>query len=214
MKEIWKTIQKLDLSNIRKKFLSKKNFWWKLKNDAKKIEEEYKQFLYVIAVSDTPIVPHNQDIDDFWHEHILHTQKYEQDCITVFGKFIHHNPTENNQEAVKKTKKAYKKAFTGIKKRRSTNNTIHYYDDSGNLLDEIVVNHYLLDAIACNAIQANEPIQHDIVACNAMPDGNYSSSNETLSAETGHSEPSCSSSSSSCSSSSCSSSSCSSSSGD
>jgi hypothetical protein len=31
-------------------------------------------------------------LDDLWHEHILDTQKYKEDCESVFGKFIHHNP--------------------------------------------------------------------------------------------------------------------------
>lgn len=31
-------------------------------------------------------------IDDFWHLHILDTQKYAEDCQVIFGYFLHHFP--------------------------------------------------------------------------------------------------------------------------
>ncbi len=33
------------------------------------------------------------DVDEIWHEHILHTNKYALDCKKLFGKFLHHFPT-------------------------------------------------------------------------------------------------------------------------
>jgi|LakMenE01Jun11ns_1017448.scaffolds.fasta_scaffold9952510_4 hypothetical protein len=32
------------------------------------------------------------EIDEAWHEFILHTKLYEQYCMEEFGKFIHHDP--------------------------------------------------------------------------------------------------------------------------
>jgi hypothetical protein len=32
------------------------------------------------------------EIDEFWHQHILDTLKYVDDCQYVFGYFLHHYP--------------------------------------------------------------------------------------------------------------------------
>jgi hypothetical protein len=32
------------------------------------------------------------DVDAVWHEHILHTKRYAQDCESIFGAFVHHDP--------------------------------------------------------------------------------------------------------------------------
>lgn len=34
----------------------------------------------------------NKQIDEMWHEHILDTRKYSDDCQTVFGYYLHHTP--------------------------------------------------------------------------------------------------------------------------
>ena len=89
---IWESVQALDLSKIRKKYLSKKSFFWKLWNSVDKIEKSYREFLYLAGTGDQMVTPWTQDIDDFWHEHILSTTKYREDCHKLFGKFIEHNP--------------------------------------------------------------------------------------------------------------------------
>ena len=33
-----------------------------------------------------------EDVDTFWHYHILDTMKYARDCEQVFGYFLHHYP--------------------------------------------------------------------------------------------------------------------------
>jgi hypothetical protein len=33
-----------------------------------------------------------EDVDTFWHYHILDTRKYAADCQAVFGQFLHHFP--------------------------------------------------------------------------------------------------------------------------
>lgn len=40
---------------------------------------------------DIKIIP-NRLIDEFWHMHILDTQKYIEDCYKIFGKYFHHYP--------------------------------------------------------------------------------------------------------------------------
>ena len=37
------------------------------------------------------IIP-NRLIDEFWHAHILDTEKYMEDCNKIFGKYFHHFP--------------------------------------------------------------------------------------------------------------------------
>jgi hypothetical protein len=58
------------------------------------IENEYKAFLSLAGESSKynfRIVP-SKDIDEFWHQHILDTEKYIKDCIDIFGRVIHHFP--------------------------------------------------------------------------------------------------------------------------
>lgn len=37
--------------------------------------------------------PPNQDVDDFWHQHILNTKMYLKDCEYLFGFILHHDPS-------------------------------------------------------------------------------------------------------------------------
>ena len=56
------------------------------------VEQDYKRFLALkFAYPDEEIVP-NQEIDKFWHFHILDTRAYAADCERVFGYFVHHFP--------------------------------------------------------------------------------------------------------------------------
>jgi hypothetical protein len=88
---------------------------WKWLYSEHTVEKEYKQFLYLIATNpNRTIVPWSQTLDDFWHEHILDTQKYETDCKKIFGKFVHHDPhivDSKQKTACNETKKMYKQAF-------------------------------------------------------------------------------------------------------
>lgn len=53
----------------------------------------YRNFLFLnYKYPDHGILPPSIDIDEFWHYHILDTQKYAKDCQTIFGRFIHHYP--------------------------------------------------------------------------------------------------------------------------
>lgn len=104
-------ISELDLKAVKSKLKSRKGVWWNLWNDIDKLEKEYRQFLHLIdtAPEHSPVVPWSQALDDFWHEHILDTKKYEADCLRIFGRMIHHNPhlakgTAAHTKAAKKTK--------------------------------------------------------------------------------------------------------------
>lgn len=113
----WNEIAALDLSSVKEKLRSQKNWWWKWRNDIDRIETEYRQFLYLIAVNPgKTVVPWTQQLDDFWHAHILDTRKYEEDCKKVFGHTVHHNPhlevgSTKQKKAFNETKDMYKTAF-------------------------------------------------------------------------------------------------------
>jgi len=83
---------KIDLQNIS--FLvSKKEDgpkWSAAK--AKKIEKYYKQFLYLSYLFPEKVLVPTKDIDEYWHHHIMDTEKYYRDCYSIFGYIFHHYP--------------------------------------------------------------------------------------------------------------------------
>jgi hypothetical protein len=117
MDEKWDKVASLDLKSVRQKFAFKKGWWWLFRNNAQRVENEYRQFLYLIAVNPgQTVVPWSRELDDFWHEHILDTAKYARDCETIMGGFIHHNPhvpeeTFTHTKALHATREMYKAAF-------------------------------------------------------------------------------------------------------
>lgn len=50
----------------------------------------YKTFLTCVQ-NGGDLTPES-DVDAVWHEHILHTKRYAQDCESIFGAFLHHDP--------------------------------------------------------------------------------------------------------------------------
>lgn len=59
---------------------------------ALRVETEYKRYLIMCQYyPDLPLVP-SSDVDEFWHLHILDTQKYRVDCDAIFGGFLDHFP--------------------------------------------------------------------------------------------------------------------------
>lgn len=84
------------------------------------VAEEYRRFLMLCQkYPDEAIVPSNV-VDDFWHLHILDTQKYADDCARHLGFFLHHFPyfgmrgeedAANLRRAWARTKILYAEAF-------------------------------------------------------------------------------------------------------
>lgn len=117
MNETWDKVAKLDLESVRRKLLFKKGWWWRVRTNILRLESEYRQFLYLIASNpDQTVVPWSNDLDDFWHEHILDTAKYARDCVAIMGRFIHHNPhlpegTPAHMQAFAATRRMYQTAF-------------------------------------------------------------------------------------------------------
>ncbi len=82
--------------------------------------EEYRRFLSLnLMYPDALIVP-NKIMDEVWHQHILDTKAYRQDCQMVFGYFLDHFPyygirsdedKKNRDSSFDETNKLYKNHF-------------------------------------------------------------------------------------------------------
>jgi len=85
-------MNELDLEPIMVKAMDKEEgFGWSLEL-TQRVTCEYKKFLILCLENpDFPVVPSSQ-VDDFWHLHILDTQKYQEDCKKYLGYFLHHFP--------------------------------------------------------------------------------------------------------------------------
>lgn len=82
---------KLDLTKIKLRLIRKLK-WSELKSD--NIIYEYKCFLELMRLYPDKIFSPSQEVDEVWHAHILHTLLYAKQCQEIFGRFIHHNPTD------------------------------------------------------------------------------------------------------------------------
>lgn len=60
--------------------------------------EEYRRMLQLIQrFPERPVVP-SKLVDLVWHEHILDTARYKRDCLRMFGRYVHHNPSFGGEE--------------------------------------------------------------------------------------------------------------------
>lgn len=85
-------ISALDLNPIKTKLMHvESGEGWSL-DYATAVETEYRRFLYLAKAFPNEQVAPLEDVDTFWHYHILDTMKYARDCEEVFGYFMHHYP--------------------------------------------------------------------------------------------------------------------------
>jgi hypothetical protein len=59
---------------------------------ANNIKDQYIKFL-ALRNKDEKYSP-TDDIDKFWHQHILNTSRYQNYCMKHFGRLVHHKPTD------------------------------------------------------------------------------------------------------------------------
>ena len=65
---------------------------------AKRVVDAYKKFVFLCAVSDSPITP-SDEVDQAWHLHMTYTESYWTDlCARILGKPLHHHPTRGGPE--------------------------------------------------------------------------------------------------------------------
>jgi hypothetical protein len=82
----------LDLSNVRKKLSDPEEGNGLSDRQLDLAEREYRRFLALhVAYPDADIVPCKL-VDEIWHQHILDTRAYHEDCDAIFGSYLHHFP--------------------------------------------------------------------------------------------------------------------------
>uniref|UniRef100_Q46NB4 Putative Uncharacterized conserved protein n=2 Tax=Cupriavidus TaxID=106589 RepID=Q46NB4_CUPPJ len=88
---MWQAIDALDFSRIKAKLSHQKQVQW-TPESLESAEAGYRQFLKMAAkYPGVPAVPSEQ-VDAFWHAHILDTRRYASDCVNIFGHVLHHDP--------------------------------------------------------------------------------------------------------------------------
>lgn len=84
--------------------------------DIKDLIIEYKKFLLLFSLygnTDRVLAP-GYLVDEVWHEHILHSKQYYDDCMNVFnGTILHHYPSMKEEgESLSDTYELYEKTFS------------------------------------------------------------------------------------------------------
>ena len=85
-------VSALDLKPIKTKLMQVTSgpAWSQERADA--VETEYRRFLCLLKAFPGVEMAPLEDVDTFWHYHILDTMKYARDCEQIFGYFLHHSP--------------------------------------------------------------------------------------------------------------------------
>lgn len=101
-------INELDFTRIKHKLMVSEDVdKWDF-DTCELAEREYKRFLTLIKVNPRIEIVPTKLMDKFWHQHILDTVAYHEDCMKVFGYFLHHFPYfgiygKKDQEALSNT---------------------------------------------------------------------------------------------------------------
>ncbi|MDQ6961074.1 MAG: hypothetical protein Q9M28_00895 [Mariprofundaceae bacterium] len=83
-------VDQLDLMTQNEKLISYSG--WKSEK-VMAVEGLYKEWLILHKVyGDKFALAPNKALDEYWHYHILDTQKYMVDCENIFGYYLHHYP--------------------------------------------------------------------------------------------------------------------------
>ncbi|WP_418122234.1 hypothetical protein [Variovorax sp. 160MFSha2.1] len=85
-------IHALDLTPIKFKATREEDGYGWSASYADQMEVAYKRYLILHAKHPELTLAPEQDVDRFWHMHILDTRKYAADCEATFGYFLHHFP--------------------------------------------------------------------------------------------------------------------------
>jgi len=83
-------IYAIDFSNIINKMVKHQGWFRK---DAEAVCQMYRNFLFLQKkYGGDHNIPPSEDIDEFWHNHILDTKLYRKDCSAIFGQYFDHYP--------------------------------------------------------------------------------------------------------------------------
>jgi len=91
-------VESLDLERFVAKLQRDHGHHVKDEATARKAVDEYRKMLVLIQrFPERPVVP-SKLVDLVWHEHILDTARYKRDCLRMFGRYVHHNPSFGGEE--------------------------------------------------------------------------------------------------------------------
>jgi hypothetical protein len=110
-------IGRLDLKRIVAK--TAKDYRW-TERQADGAELWYKNFLKLCYLNRRkPVAALGRDADLLWHQHILHTIRYQRDCKALFGHYLNHDPVEGrpspaDKKAFEESKEMYLEEFGAL----------------------------------------------------------------------------------------------------
>lgn len=81
-----------------------------LPSEAQQCAQLYKNFLWLCKKHGAEALVPTREIDEFWHNHILFTRRYQRDCQHIFGAYLHHEPSSPDEDP-----QALIRAFTHTK---------------------------------------------------------------------------------------------------
>jgi hypothetical protein len=86
--DLLEKIEAINLSLIKDRHIYR--YGW----DEQRVDEaiaNYQLFLLFTQLFGVPVSP-SKDVDEVWHSHLLHSNKYFLDCEKIFGHYLHHLP--------------------------------------------------------------------------------------------------------------------------
>src|SRR5688572_19206655 len=124
--EVIAGIQALDLEPVKLRMMDRELGEGWTRQYADGIAVAYKNYLTMLVKyqDDAENILLSEDVDEFWHTHILQTRKYMQDCQNMFGNFLHHEPhvgevtaadLEKRTVQAEKTRQLYEREFGGAR---------------------------------------------------------------------------------------------------
>jgi hypothetical protein len=124
--EVIAAIQALDLEPVKVRMMDAQLGEGWTREYADSIGVAYKTYLTMLVKypDDAEDILLSEDVDEFWHTHILQTRKYMQDCQNMFGNFLHHEPhvgevtsadVEKRTVQAERTRQLYEREFGGTR---------------------------------------------------------------------------------------------------
>jgi len=120
--QVISAIQGLDLESVKLRVMDPELGEGWTREYADSIEVAYKNYLTMLVKyqDHAEDILLSEDVDEFWHTHILQTMKYMDDCQCTFGNYLHHNPhvgertsevLEKRTVLAEKTRRLYQQEF-------------------------------------------------------------------------------------------------------
>ncbi len=85
-------VNALDFTMVKQKLMDEEEGQGWCQEYTDHVEQRYRRYLGMVRANPGGSVVPTRDIDLFWHQHILDTRAYVEDCQRVFGYFLHHFP--------------------------------------------------------------------------------------------------------------------------